>query len=532
MHLALEECLLPDVLAHRAAADGARPFIRQDERVWTFADVRARALSFARGLRAAGIGKGDRVALYLPNRIEYVFAWFGCAQVGAAIVPVNTMYTAALLEYVLRDSGAAGLVADASLLAAVEQLPPESVTALRCRVLVGGGSAAGRWGTHLDDFVVPEGDVPSADVDFRDLHAIMYTSGTTGPSKGVLASNAHFVGGARAFLDIVALRGDDIIFTPMPLFHGVASRMGVLPALLAGCQIVIAERFSVSRFWQQVTECGATVGHTIFTIPPMLKAQPAGAWDRAHKLRAMYNANTDPEFEARFNVRLVEGYGLTETGPCVYVPWPETRPLGSSGRIRDDWQLAIHDEFDRALPPGTRGEIVVRPNQPCAMMSGYVNKPEATVEVTRNFWFHTGDIGHVDDKGHVYFTSRIKDRIRRRGENVSPFEVEAIVSGHPAVREAAALAHPSPFGEDDIRLVVARQPDASLEARQLMDWLVGRMPYFMMPRYIEFIDRLPRNALEKVEKYRLVDSGLSPDAWDREAHGYELQRGVVAPKAA
>jgi crotonobetaine/carnitine-CoA ligase len=328
----------------------------------------------------------------------------------------------------------------------------------------------------------------------------------------------------------LGINRDDVLFTPLPLFHGLASRLGALPALLAGAHVVIAEKFSATQFWRQVIDCGATIGHTIFTIPPILKAQPPSPLDRAHRLRAMYNANTDPEFEARFNVRLVEAYGLTETGLTIYSPWPERRE-GSCGRAHADWEIELVDDNGLPVAAGEIGELVCRPRLPSIMMAGYLNKPEETLRTTRDLWFHCGDYARRDADGWFYFSGRKKERIRRRGENVSGFEVERIVGMHPDIAEVAAVAYPAEAGEDDIRCVIIRRSGATLAPAELMDWLQPRMPYFMLPRYIEFVDDMPRTPSAKIEKYKLVEAGLSGAAWDREKAGYRIARSAAKAKA-
>jgi crotonobetaine/carnitine-CoA ligase len=240
----------------------------------------------------------------------------------------------------------------------------------------------------------------------------------------------------------------------------------------------------------------------------------------------MYNSNHDPEFEERFQVRLCEAYGLTEVGLTHYTRFPERRP-GSCGRTHEDWEARVVDERGMAVQDGEVGEIVLRPRLPAIMMDGYINKADETLRATRDLWFHTGDYGRRDADGYYYFVSRAKERIRRRGENITPSEVERIIAGHPAIADCAALAHPARDGEDDVRVVVvARDPSAPPAPSALMDWLQGRMPYFMMPRYIEFAAELPRNPAGKLEKYKLLDAGLASDTWDREVEGYVIQRGT------
>lgn len=527
--LPLEKRVLGPILAARAKAEGERPYLTYGDRTWSFRETDAVTRALARGLREMGVAKGEHVALLLPNGTEYVFAWYACCVIGAAMVPINPSYTGVMLEYVLSDCGARGLIVHRSLAAALGTLESEALARLQWVAVVGGAEGLDLPegpGRYLDYSALerPSGPDPEVACDFRDIHCVMYTSGTTGPSKGVMLPNAHFFASSMTFLRALALNRDDVLFTPLPLFHGLASRLGVLPALMTGTHVFIAERFSASQFWRQVCDCNATVAHTIFTIPPILKAQPPSPHERAHRLRAMYNANYDEEFERRFNVRLVEAYGVTETGLTIYAPWPERRP-GSCGRAHPDWEIALVDESDREVPEGEAGEVICRPKRPFIMMAGYLNKPQETLRTSRNLWYHTGDFARRDADGYFFFVGRMQERIRRRGENISGFEIERIVSMHPDIAECAAVAHPAAAGEDDVRCVIIRRQGSALTPEALIDWLVPRMPPFMLPRYIEFVVDLPRTATAKVEKYKLTADGLSPGAWDREAAAYRIERG-------
>ena len=348
-NLPLEQRVLGPILAEKARTEGDRPYMTVGGRTYSFAETDRLVRQLGRGLRQAGVRKQDLVAMLLPNGAEFVLGWYACCVIGAVMVPVNTTYTGYMLDYILKDSGTRGLIVDRSLAPQLAGVPQESLRKLEWVAVVGGTdglSLPDGPGRYLDfhaDLLVANGEDPEVPCTFRDLQSVMYTSGTTGPSKGVMLPNGHFFSSTMTFMRALGITRDDILFTPLPLFHGLASRLGVLPALMVGAQVVIAEKFSASQFWKQVVDCGATIGHTIFTIPPILKAQPPSPLDRAHKLRAMYNASTDPEFEARFNVRLVEAYGLTETGLTIYTHWPERQPelvrqgargLGDGGRRR------------------------------------------------------------------------------------------------------------------------------------------------------------------------------------------------------
>jgi crotonobetaine/carnitine-CoA ligase len=539
--LPLEQRSIGPILALRAREDGDRPYLSWGDQRFTFAETDRLARAVARGLRSRGIGRGDRVAMLLPNGPEFVWAWYGCALLGATMVPVNNTYLGEMFDYVLRDSGCRGLIVHIELAAAVDTLSPPTRAQLDWIVVAETPSGLPEAGSAaldphpefepFDALLEFEGDDPEVACDHRDIQTIMYTSGTTGPSKGVVMPNGHFFASAMVFLRALGLQRDDVLFTPLPLFHGLASRLGVLPCLMVGAEVVIAPRFSASQFWEQVCKADATVAHTIFSLPPMLKAQPVSPWETRHRLRAMYNSNYDPEFEERFKVRVVEAYGLTETGLTIYSEWPERRP-GSCGRVDQDWEARIVGDDGRELAPGESGELIVRPRLPWIMMRGYLNKPEATLESIRDLWFHTGDYARRDEDGYVYFSGRKKERIRRRGENISAWDIEKIVGDHPQVFECAALAYPSPVGEDDVRLLVVPAQGASIEPLPLMAWLEAQLPPLMVPRYIEIVDRLPRTPSNKVEKYKLMSDGLTPGVWDREQQGYLLKGERARRQAA
>lgn len=532
--LPLEHRVLGPILKARAAQDWERVFMRFGEDKWTFGDTFEIVHAAAGGFVGLDLLKGQRVGLFMPNHPAFIFAWWGVNLAGGVTVPINPSFTSELLEYVLDDADAQGLITTAALLRVVQAVEPDRLRRLKFVVTIEPPAAPSHPFFPLLGFeeLCERGRARGGEVnfplDFRDAHSVMYTSGTTGPSKGALVPNGHYFGASCTFIRALALSRDDVLFTPLPLFHGLASRLGALPCWMVGAEYVLGSRFSVSRFWQQVVEAGATVAHTIFTLPTMLKSQAPGPYDQAHRLRAMYNSNYDPEFEQRFGVPIFEAFGLTEVGLTHYTRFPDRRP-GSCGKTHEEWETRLVDERGIEVPTGEVGEITVRPRLPSIMMDGYINKPAETLRASRDMWFHTSDFGRMDADGYLYFVSRAKDRIRRRGENVTPAEIESIVVQHPDVAECAALAHPAAEGEDDIRVVlVTRENFKQPTPAQVMDWLVQRMPYFMLPRYIEFAAALPRNPVGKVEKYKLVDGGMSAEVWDREKAGYEVHRAVTA----
>lgn len=528
-NLPLEQRDIGRFLRLRAAEEGDRPYLTFGARTYSFGETEQRCRDLARGLAARGIHEGSRVLLLLPNCAEFIFTWYACSLLGAAIVPLNTNLKGMALEAQLADAQADAVMVSRELLPALDSIGPAFrqripwlavVVAVRSEVA---SAVTGAAAIVDQSRIVPfeslyesTGADPEIAGDFRRIQFISYTSGTTGPAKGVMLPNALAFSSACTFMRLSGMTRDDVLYSPLPLFHGLSSRMCALPALVLGAHAVIGARFSASRYWQQAAQCKATLAYIVHAVVALVKAQPPGPYDRAHRVRAIFNAAHDLEFEARFGVRTLEAFSMTETSYLLYTPYPE-RTLGSTGRAHEDWDLELVDGNDVPVPPGEPGELVGRPRRPYIVMQGYLNKPQETLDAWRNLWFHTGDILRRDADGNYFYIDRKKERIRRRGENVSSSEVERGVEAHPAIAECVVIAHPAPSGEDDIRLVAVLKPDAVLAPAALHAWLNERLPKFMLPRYIEFKDVLPRTGTNKVEKIALVRAGLSASAWDAES---------------
>ena len=520
--LALEDMVVARLLDLRARESPDRDLITFGDDTWSTARVADESALIAAGLAGSGIGRGDAVAILLPNGPEFISSYFALSRLAAVAVTINTAYRGYLLEHVLNDTAAGTLIVHAPLLDRVEA-SAGAVPGLRRVVVLGADAgrlaAAGERmpGVEVLDYArLREGAPGVADAStFEDVNCVIYTSGTTGPSKGVPITNAHAVSKALEVIRICEIRAGDVIYSPLPLFHSMALLRGVLAGLVAGGSCVLRERFSASGFCDDVRRVGATVGHCVFSIPEILKKLPPSPDDRDHSLRSLYNARQDTEFEERFGVRLIEGYGLTEAGVAMYMrPDDPPRP-GSCGRVSDEWEVQLFDAADRPVTTGEIGEIVLRPRRPHLVTPGYLNRPEATAEQCRNLWFHTGDLATVDDEGYFYFKDRKKDAIRRRGENISSWELEQVLRGHASVAEAVALPYPSPVGEDDVRVIVTLREGARLTPEELLAHCAERLPDFMVPRYVEIREDLPRTPTGRIEKYRLRDEPLASDCHDR-----------------
>ena len=519
-----------NLLQSAAANHGDRPFLREiGSPDWiTFAAALQRSHSLARGFRALGVKPGDLVPFMLPNGTDYIMAWFGLNMAAAAYVSVNTSLVGDLLAAQFGLGRGSVWLVHAEYLPTIEALPEAVLAKVETLVVAGPmpDGVAGRWKNVVAfaDLGRDEGEIATPN-GFTDVVAITFTSGTTGPSKGVMITNAQAISTALTFSSLMAIGPADTIYTPLPMFHGMSTRMGMLPALLTGCRIVVGKRFSGTRFWAEAIDAEATVAQIIFSIPAVLMAQPPGAQDRAHRVTRMFNAHWTMGFEERFGVKLVEAFGISEVGLFIGSVPGEDRP-GSAGRALPEWEVDVVDPDGVTTPDGMAGEIVCRPRLPGIMMRGYLNQPDRTAEATRDLWYHTGDIARRDPEGYFWFLDRAKERIRRRGENISSMEIENCVRGNPDIADVAALAHPAREGEDDIRLLVVPQPDRRVSAPALHDWLKTQLPRFMVPRYIEVVPSLPYTATNKIEKSRLMSAGLGASAWDCETAQREVSHGA------
>jgi len=515
-----------ELLERRAEEDPDRVFLRFGAGAWTFREARDTVARLAGGLRSSGVGVGDKVAVMLPNSPAFVFSSLACAWVGAVEVPLNTALKGDVLRHQIADSDTALAIVDAGLLARFDAACPAAAAVTR--VVVGDAPSADDV-ARFDDLSDAE-PIARTPVRVSTLAAIMYTSGTTGRAKGVEVTHGHAGRFARDWIEAVRYTREDVLLTPLPLFHTIARTLGVLPTLMLGSQICVVPRFSASGFWDDVRRYDPTVVHGIFGIVPILLNMSPRPDDRDHRVRSFYigPSGLSPAFEARFGIEVIEVYGATETGVVtVFEPDGERRP-GSCGRANSaTYEVDLFDDEDRPVADGEIGELVVRSREPWTMLTGYYGRPEETAVAFRNLWFHTGDYGRRDEDGFYYFVDRKKDAIRRRGENITSSDVERAVNAHPAVAENAVIAVPSDLGEDEVMACIVLHPGTELDYVEMIRFLDDRLPYFMVPRYLEVLPELPKTANEKVQKVELRhrgQDGLTAGTWDREQHGIALNR--------
>lgn len=508
---------LADMVVNRVLVDVPveardRPFVQFGADVVSYDDMHDRARRIAAALDTAGVRRGDRVAIMMANSVDYVAIYFGLAYVGANIVLVNDSFRGYMLEYVLADAECAVVIADAGAVPALIE-SEERLSSLQTIVVPGIDLPPAQFASirlaSMSGLLTERRRDPDTEVAFDEPHCVVYSSGTTGPSKGIVISNAHALAKAFEVLEICAFTSGDVLYSPLPLFYSMGLLRGVLSVALRGARIVLRERFSVSAYWDEVRSTGATVAHSVFSLPPMLMSVPEHPLDRDHRLRCMFNARYDAAFEQRFGVRLIEGYGLTEAGNAIFSRLEEPVRPGSCGRVSDEWEVRIADPSGQTVTAGDVGEILIRPREPQRLMLGYLNKSDVTISAFRDLWFHTGDLGSLDHDGYYFYRGRLKDIIRRRGQNISAWEVEQILLEHHAVGEVAAFAVPAEVGDDDLRVVVVPADGALVDVEELAAHCRDRMPRFMVPRFVEIRDELPRTPSGRVEKYRLAETPLA-----------------------
>ena len=520
--------VLPHLIAQHATDVPDRPaMLDVDGQQATYRELQDTYRTWSDALRRVGVQPGDTVVTMLPNSFLSYEVWLGVAWLGAIEVPVNNGYLGDMLRYLVHDSRAEVLVIAARFVDRLAEVaadldrlhtvvvpdgePGGDLTALPFRVLTG-AEALGPAG--------PADDLPGPDP--WDTAALIYTSGTTGPSKGVLVPWVELH--TFATMTPEGMLGDGGgYYTVYPAFH-VSGKSAIYMSARYRGHIVVRESFSLTEFWSDIRRHGIRAAGLVGPMAALLMLAEPQPDDADSPLESVYMGPLIPqveEFKARFGVRVGTGFGMTEIGVPFGSPGFDLANSTSCGRLREGpphYDARIVDQHDLEVPVGQVGELVVRSGEPWAITPGYFHQPERTAEAWRNGWFHTGDAFRCDEDGNYYFVDRMKDAIRRRGENISSFEVEALVNQHPGVQECAAVAVPSELGEDEIKVLVVGAGGQPLDPSELIEFLEPRMPRFMLPRYVEVVPALPKtDATFRTRKVELRDAGVTASTWDREA---------------
>lgn len=521
-----------DIVADKAAANGDKPFLVFEGRSFSYRDIHEITDRLAAGFHRAGIRFGQHVAILLNNGPEILWTYMALAKIGAVSVPVNTAAKGDLLAYYLNQSQSVAVVVEDGLVERLAAVLPQCA-GVRCAIVTGDSAAGDGLAIDRHAFAALERDAgprPAVTVRYNDVFCLFYTSGTTGPSKGNVMLHSTAVTGAMGHVEYFGYRPDDVMYICLPLFHGNAMNTGCMPAYLADATVHLSRRFSASSFWDDVRAAGATQFNLLGSMTNILWNQPPGPRDRDHKVRQCMMVpipDFGREFEARFGIKLTSVYALTDFGNVTMLsPRHPPEKFRSGGLPKPEVEVAILDEEDNPLPANAAGEICLRNRVAWVSSQGYFNMPEATLKANRNLWFHTGDRGRLDEDGYLYFVDRMKDAIRRRGENISSWEVEQIVAGHPDVVDVAAFAVRSEMSEDEVMISVVLRDGATFDPAGLVEYCQHNMAYFMVPRFIEAVAALPRTMTEKVQKFRLREEAERrlPEIWDREKAGITLIR--------
>ncbi|MCD4734604.1 MAG: ATP-dependent acyl-CoA ligase [Bacteroidales bacterium] len=526
----IHDRVIHQVLKNKVVQYGNRNFFFFKDKAFSYKDLDYESDKIASGLQAMGIGKGDKIAIMMGNRPEFLFVWFGLSKLGAIEVPINTAHKGNLLTYMLKTSDCKMVVAESQF---IDRLVPllDSLPCIKNIVVL--DEANEKWSDTakpiLNYNVIFDNNAQyeETEVLWSDPFVIMFTSGTTGPSKGALMPHNYALFMGEVICDAGQLSENDKLYNALPLFHGNAQVLSTIPALMSGAQMVLAERFSASRFWKDIKEYGCTEFNYVGSIIPILYKADPETEDGNNPIKTMIGGGAPLDifnaFEKRFDLRLVECYGMSEMG-LPFTSSERDRMPGSCGKPRRDYEVKLIDDNGLEVGKGQTGELVIRPLKPYSILLEYYKMPEKTVEAWQGLWFHTGDYMRKDKDGFFYFVDRKKDALRRRGENISSFEVEAVVNSHPAVFQSAAVPVHSDLEEDDVMVCMTLKPGEKVTPKEIIEHCNKNMAYFMVPRYLRFMDSLPKTPTERVQKYKLRKEGVTHDTWDIEQTDYKLQR--------
>ena len=527
------EITIGRVLDRVTDGNPGKTFVEIGGKSYSYGQVREGVLRTASLFRELGVRHGDRVCLFMPNCVEYLYCWFGLSELGAISVPINTAYRRDETAYILNNAEAVALVTDPSL-ADVAGDAADLAPGIRHRILRGGGPAGEGWISFQTAFDRATPLLDRHKVSPDDVSMLVYTSGTTGNPKGVMVTHRMYAAAGQGFAHWTQATPDDRFFTCLPFYHANIQYYSTMGALAAGATLVIVDRFSASRFWGQVRESQATVVNFIGMMMPVLAKNPEQPDDADNTVRLFYGSPSfSPEFlsefQERFATDIIVGFGMTETCYGTIEAIREDRRAGSSGRPRQhpdprfENTVRIADaETGRHVGPNTVGEITIK--NP-AVMPGYWRNDEQNRETLREGWLYTGDLGWLDDDGFLYFVDRKKDIIRRRGENISSQEVENVIKANPNVLDCAVVAVPSELGEDEVKAYVTPRPGATVKPEEVVYWCADHLAYFKVPRYWEVRDELPRTPSLRVRKdvLRQEREDLIEGCYDLEAAGIRLR---------
>ena len=512
---------------------GATYFWFEGER-YTYSEVLARSRRVAQGFATQGVKKGSHVAVLMENCPQFIYTWFGLALLGAVEAPFNPFHKGSILEYLINYSDAEILVISSSFIDEIRSVE-DRIKKVK-KIIIEGQYKKESFKTiraiPFSALLQEDAGQLSVDVRYDDIMALMFTSGTTGPSKGVLITHnqAFFV--ASQYMNVTGVTRSDVGYCYIPLFHEAPQFGLVLGSMLCGGSFLLTRGFSAADFWQDIRKYNCTASGMFEVVIKILLMAPEQPDDADNPMRVFSTAHITQEsqeaFEKRFNVKLVNTYGLTEGDCTIAATYRDIKP-GSFGKARGYFDVQLLDSMDRKVPRGKVGEIALRPRQPHTIFEGYYKMPEKTLEAMRNLWWHTGDLAYQDEDGYFFFVGREKDMIRRGDENISALEVEKVVESHPDVEECAAVAAYSEVWGEEVKLVIVCREGSMIDPADIVAFCDERMAYFMVPRYIEFVQSIPRTGGSgRPVKEQLKQ--VTDKTWDRVKAGVKTKREMEKRK--
>lgn len=508
------------LLERKAATNGTRPYLYFLDQMISYESINTGANRMANAFKKLGVLKGDHVGIMLPNAPEYLYCWFGLAKLGAVTVTLNTQLKGESLQHLIGASDSKLMVVAPDFLSQYEEIEPKIKGVKRILFDTSrkeGNDTEGLNKLFRESPTTPPEDVPP--IEDIDPLIITFTSGTTGLPKLVINSHRAYISAAKDLFSCTEISSEDRIYSSLPLYHANPQVYCVLASLAADASIIVAPRFSVSRFWDDIRKYQATAFSYVGAVLPILLTQPEHPDDKDVPAKKCFGGGAPKEvyepMGRRFGLQVLELYGMSETGTWNTINRPGKGRAGTVGQVREGFEVKIFDDQDNELPSGKIGEIVIRPMKPYIMFDGYYKQPEETVKCSANWWFHTGDFGKVDEHGYYYFCGRKKESIRRGGENIPPYDIEREINKHPAVAESAVFGINDPVMEEEIKLAIVLRPAQNITPEEMIAWCESRLPKFMVPRYFEFMEKLPKSASEKIQRTVLKERGLTPNTWDR-----------------
>lgn len=524
---------LPGLLERQVRLRGDRRMLTFEGADYTYREADRLSSQFARALVAAGVKARDHVGFMIDNRPEVLWLYLAIAKLDAVAVPVNTAAKGSQLSYLLDFFGITTFVCEGALierLIEVQDGTPKIDRVIYLDSLAVPVDTVRAQTCELTALLTSNAALPDAKVVFNSLSHIAYTSGTTGPSKGCMSTQSSLISSAMTYAQGFGYNEDDVLYTCLPLFHSNAYVSSCLAAMAAGACIALSRRFSMSNFWSEIRQTNATQVNILGAMGNIIWNQPRSADDRKHDLRLAFMVPIPAfarEFAERFGICVTGTYAISDYGTMTILR-PDHPPSKwqSAGQVRPDMAVAILDENDMKVALGQTGEICGRAEEAFTTAQGYYRMPEATLASRRNLWFHTGDHGFFDEDGFLYFADRMSDSIRRRGENISAYEVEQVLLLHPDIEDVAAYGVPCDLSGQEVMVSIVPKQGATIDPAELVAFCKARMAHFMVPRYVESVPELPRTATQKVEKFKLRASAVSrlQSTWDRVRAGIEVKR--------